>query len=98
MAPFALPRFVEAKGVRGQACELRIMALALRLWRSLPLGRSAAPGPRFPTGAAGSREQCVLWRLRGAEVPSPSWLPLSSPTGWAPAAPSFFRLGGPVSP
>ncbi|XP_024617270.1 regulator of microtubule dynamics protein 1 isoform X2 [Neophocaena asiaeorientalis asiaeorientalis] len=44
------------------------MALALRLWRSLPLGRSAAPGPRFPTGAAGSREQCVLWRLRGAEV------------------------------
>ncbi|XP_067568054.1 regulator of microtubule dynamics protein 1 isoform X7 [Pseudorca crassidens] len=44
------------------------MALALRLWRSLPLGRSAAPGPRLPTGAAGSREQCVLWRLRGAEV------------------------------
>ncbi|XP_032465820.1 regulator of microtubule dynamics protein 1 isoform X2 [Phocoena sinus] len=44
------------------------MALALRLWRSLPLGRSAAPGPRFPTGAAGSREQCVLWRLRDAEV------------------------------
>ncbi|KAM9050706.1 regulator of microtubule dynamics protein 1 isoform 2-T2 [Megaptera novaeangliae] len=44
------------------------MALSLRLWRSLPLGRSAAPGPRLPTGAAGSREQCVLWRLRGAEV------------------------------
>ncbi|XP_022410696.1 regulator of microtubule dynamics protein 1 isoform X2 [Delphinapterus leucas] len=44
------------------------MALALRLWRSLPLGRSAAPGLRFPTVAAGSREQCVLWRLRGAEV------------------------------
>ncbi|XP_059983251.1 regulator of microtubule dynamics protein 1 isoform X1 [Lagenorhynchus albirostris] len=44
------------------------MALALRLWRSLPLGRSAAPGSRLPTGAAGSREQCVLWRLRGAEV------------------------------
>ncbi|XP_061035219.1 regulator of microtubule dynamics protein 1-like [Eubalaena glacialis] len=44
------------------------MALALRLWRSLPLGRSAALGPRLPTGAAGSCEQCVLWRLRGAEV------------------------------
>ncbi|XP_059758192.1 regulator of microtubule dynamics protein 1 isoform X2 [Balaenoptera ricei] len=44
------------------------MALSLRLWRSLPLGRSAALGPRLPTGAAGSREQCVLWRLRGAEV------------------------------
>ncbi|XP_057388190.1 regulator of microtubule dynamics protein 1 isoform X3 [Balaenoptera acutorostrata] len=44
------------------------MALFLRLWRSLPLGRSAALGPRLPTGAAGSREQCVLWRLRGAEV------------------------------
>uniref|UniRef100_A0A8C3WIX9 Regulator of microtubule dynamics protein 1 n=1 Tax=Catagonus wagneri TaxID=51154 RepID=A0A8C3WIX9_9CETA len=44
------------------------MALLIRLWRSLPLGRSAARGPRLPTGAAGSRGQCVPWRLRGYEV------------------------------
>ncbi|TKC39450.1 hypothetical protein EI555_018678, partial [Monodon monoceros] len=29
---------------------------------------STALGPRLPTGAAGSCEQCVLWRLRGTEV------------------------------
>uniref|UniRef100_A0A8D0WMU1 Regulator of microtubule dynamics protein 1 n=1 Tax=Sus scrofa TaxID=9823 RepID=A0A8D0WMU1_PIG len=44
------------------------MALTLRLWRSLPLGRSAARALRLPTGAAGSRGQCVPWPLRGSEV------------------------------
>uniref|UniRef100_A0A4X1UF51 Regulator of microtubule dynamics protein 1 n=1 Tax=Sus scrofa TaxID=9823 RepID=A0A4X1UF51_PIG len=44
------------------------MALTLRLWRSLPLGRSSARALRLPTGAAGSRGRCVPWPLRGSEV------------------------------
>nr|XP_015093169.1 regulator of microtubule dynamics protein 1 isoform X1 [Vicugna pacos] len=44
------------------------MAVAVRLGRFLPLGRSSAPAPRLHSCAVGNRGRCVPWRLRGSEV------------------------------
>ncbi|XP_054451526.1 regulator of microtubule dynamics protein 1 isoform X2 [Pteronotus mesoamericanus] len=44
------------------------MVLASRLWRFLPSGRVAVPGPRLRTGAAGGRGKCVPQRFGGIEV------------------------------
>ncbi|XP_053414353.1 regulator of microtubule dynamics protein 1 isoform X2 [Nycticebus coucang] len=44
------------------------MALAIRLWRLLPLRRGASPGFRLPPGTSGSRGQGGLGRFHGSEV------------------------------
>ncbi|XP_062044278.1 regulator of microtubule dynamics protein 1 isoform X2 [Lepus europaeus] len=44
------------------------MALAVRLWRCLPLGRGAALGPRLLTRTSGCRAQRSPWRFGGSEV------------------------------
>ena len=79
------------------------MALAVRFWCLLPVGRSAAWGLRLPAGAAGRRRQRVPWRLGASEVPSPpqlsAFLPQRPFSGGAfileaPGAPRRLRVCG----
>ena len=91
------------KEVKGQPCELYNMALAVRLRRLLPVGRSAARGLRLPAGAAGSRGQRVAWPLAPSEVPSLSRLSRFPPPttvlrrrlpSWGLGAPRRLRVCG----